>query len=261
MVVLKIAFKYVKTFMRSFILIPMLVGLPIFQIFIMRRVSGSLAEQTAAVPSSGAVDLILLSSPQNVSFVSLIAASTLVQFLLITGTVAASMFISEREENTLMRVLAAPVGKWSVILGNLLGQCLVILLVAAAIMLISGVFFGIEWGNSYFNLLVVTLLILFVSTSLGFALSGVFKKANLATGVMTFIILIMTFLSGGFTLDDSFDKASYFTINKWAFTAYNGLQEGKSLGDIKGNLTVMALLGTVLLVSAILLYRRENIYE
>jgi ABC-type transport system involved in multi-copper enzyme maturation permease subunit len=261
MAVWTIAWKNITSILRNWILLPLVVGMPVFQIFIMTSLLNNAAGGKNTDWISSTVDIVILGKIDSTDMHSLFASGTLVQFLMIAGIIAASMVVSERQENTLLRIFAAPVRKWEIILGNLIGQSFFILVVAAAIILFSQFFLGIHWGNSFANMIVVTLSIIYVAVSMGFLFSGLFRNSKVASGAMSFVIIMMSFLSGSLTGGGQFPIIEDFTINKWAFEAYMLIMQGGTLADALPNLAVLAVVGTVLCIAAGLLYRRENIYE
>lgn len=259
MTLLSIAVKNIRKILGNPVLLLLMIGMPIFQVFIMKTVTGSTG---LAVSSKEAfTQVVLLGQSSGLSIDRLFAASTLVQYLLIAGIIASSMIIAEKQDHTLMRVLSAPVNRVQVVGGYLLGQSIILMIVAASIIGITSILFDIQWGRVWWEVLVLTAVIIFVTVSMGFVFSGIFRNVKLATGVMSFIIIIMTFMSGGFTFDDKFDSIGRFTINKWAFDAYSMLMDGKGLSAITQNLLVLCILGTLFSLAAVFLYGRENIYE
>lgn len=257
MAVLHIAFKRIKDMLFNPIMLMVLVGLPLFQMFIMKTILGD--TDTAGNAAESFVDITFVGL--DISLVNLNAASTLVQFLLITGMIGASMFIQEREKNILVRVFSLPVSKNGIILGNAAGQVVVTSCIGAVVIALSKVALGVEWGNSWFSVLVLTVAVIYVSTALGFAFSGFFKSFKVANGAMVFFVMLMTFMSGGFSFDGQFETIGKLTINKWAFNAYARLMDGQSLGSIAPNILILMAMGTGLLILAFVVYGRENLYE
>lgn len=260
MAVWTIAFKNLKGLLFNKVLMLLVIGMPVFQIFIMTSLLKNTGyEGTDWLGST--FDVVILGKVDNTDVKSLFASGTLVQFLLIAGIIAASMVVTERQENTLLRIFAAPLRKWEIIAGNLAGQALYIMAVSAAIMLITHYFLGIHWGDSIVGIAAVTLSIVFVALSMGLMFSGMFRNAKVASGAMSFVIILMSFLSGSLTGGGQFQGIEDFTINKWAFEAYMLIMQGKSLVEAMTHLGVLAGIGTVMCFAAALLYRRENIYE
>jgi len=261
MPVIAIAVRNIKTVLFNKLLVLLIVIMPVLQMFIMSTVIESAEVPQNGTVASGFTEIILLGQTGGASLIRFFAASTLVQFLMMTGIIAAAMVIGEKEKHTLARVFSTPLKKRQIIAGNLLGHLVTTLTVALAVLVLAKLLLGIDWGNSLIDILVVTVFVVCTITALGFVFSGLFRNMKLAVGVMSFTIMAMTFLSGGFTSGDQFSVTSRFTLNKWAFDAYIGLMEGKNLWDIKFNLAVLAVISIVLGIAACILYRRENVYE
>jgi ABC-type multidrug transport system permease subunit len=262
MVILRIAVKTAKMVLGNGVMLLLLVALPVFQILVMQTILGNAtpSASTSGV-ASGFVDVIALEEYKSLPMVNYFASSTLVQFLLIAGVIAASAMISEKEDKTMMRVYTTPARKVEILAGSLLGQLMVIALVAVLVIAIYFFVFDISWGDSWPGVLIVTVFVLFVTSAVGFMVSGLFSKVGIGTGAMSFVIIAMSFLSDGFTLGGQFEATSRFTINKWAFEAYNKLMEGQPLASVVPNLAILGTVGCVLMIVAVLLYRRENAYE
>jgi ABC-type multidrug transport system permease subunit len=207
------------------------------------------------------IKVIVLGNTVNLPMIQLFTASTMVQFLLISGIIAAVMIVTQREDKTLMRVFSCPVSHGSIILGNLLGLSTVILIVAMIFIAITSMLLGISWGGSWLNIVIVTVFVIYAAASMGFLFSAIFRNVKLAGPIMSFVVMTMTFFSDSFTFSGQMDATARFTLNKWAYSAYNGLMEGRNLDAVYNNLLILGLSGTALLIIAILLYRRERIYE
>lgn len=254
-----IAYKNIKDMFRDIFLLGFLIIIPLFLIGIISNMSKG--GQVLQSNSNSLVELVILSPSKGNVFVESFATTTLVQFTLMGSMIAGSMLVGEREKNTLLRMFAAPIKKSHMLSGILIGHSIVVLLLSGSIIIGSKLFFGVSFGNSPLNVFIVTLLGVYVATSLAFILSGIFKSSKVAGIVSSFIVIFMTFASGGFSEGDKFETISKFTINKWISEAYLKLMEGGNLLSIKTNLIVLAIMGTVFMVIATNIYRRENIYE
>lgn len=258
--ILKIALKNLRLMLQNVVIFPLLVGMPVFQILLIKEVM----DQSIPVGSpfdSKIMEVVFLQQRMETSMAQNFAASLLVMFILIAGVMASTFLIDEKEQKTMLRVFSTPVRRIEYIIGNLLGHSIFVMGIALTIILITKYVIKIEWGSSWAMIVLVTILVMFVAISLGYCFAGIFNKSKLANGVMSFIIVAMTFLSGGLSFNGSFRGFSSFTINKWGFEAYIALMRGEAFGDIVSNLWVLFILGCSFTIISALLYRRENIYE
>src|SRR5688572_5223852 len=123
---------------------------------------------------------------------------TLVLILLFTAIFATISIIEDRREGFLQSVLVAPVPRWSMVLGKILGGTL-IALVGAAVFLLLGFTLDIPLG---FLSTVATLGHLFIVglalTSLGFAIAWRMDSTQGFHAIMSVFLLPMWLLSGAF---------------------------------------------------------------
>ena len=256
-----IANKNVRLMLKNVFLLPLLAGMPLFQMFIMSLAFKNLGAAPANVPSKF-IEVSILSSFTDVSQNLFYAPSTLVMFILISSIVAASMLIDEREDNTLLRTLTAPVTKAEVIGGNLLGCLWIIVVVSVLILASSSLLLGINWGQSYISLALAVLCTAYAGLAFAFLCTGLFKDSKVAGGAMSFAVVVMSFLSGGLTgSSGQFDYIGLFTINRWGNKAFEKLMEGQPLSSLSTELLVLFAAGTALFAVSAVLHGRESIYE
>lgn len=252
-----IAIKNFKSIGKNIFLLMFLLITPLLMIYLIKMMENNVS----VVDSNGYVEMVILSVGGNGYLTQTFTAGLLVQFLLIAGIMAAAMVVEEREQNTLIRIMAAPVSKLKVLVGIFIGHALTTLTVSAALIGLTYSIFDITWGSSWFNLFIVTLFAVYVAASMAFCVSGLFKSPKVTGAVMSAVIIAMTFMSGYFIQGPQFDTLSKFTINKWITDAYIQLMKGNGLREIVGEISILGVMGTVFMLFAVKLYRRENIYE
>lgn len=241
-------------------MLPIIIGVPIFQIFIMSKIFTEI-ESNVAFNTESVVELVFLGTGKPTSMVQEFAVAILVMYVLISGIIAATTIISEKEEHTLMRIFTAPIKKSQFIIGSLIGQATLLFFNSFTIIYISYLLFNVDWGTSLGGLAFATSLLGFVSLSMAFVAGGLFKNSKIASGVLSFVIVVMTFISGGLTQNGGFGLASKFTINWWGFDLYMKVIEGNPLANSSFSIIVLTTVGVILTLLAIFIYGRENIYE
>lgn len=257
-VIWNIAYKNMKSFFTN---VFFMIFLTSFPLTIMALFSNAFNTSNIMNSSEQFVKVTLLTT--NLDYTNnLFAGNIFVMFLLITSVMAAGLIINEKEEKTLMRMATLPISKRQLILGLILGLVIEITLLSVGIQIISHYLFGIYWGSNIGEIFIITILSVIVVSSLGIFMSAIFKNGKTAGGIMSGVVIIMTFLSGSMTNGiPIFKNSDYFTLNKWISACFKGLMLGKSLNDILINILVLILVTTLFLVTAIFLFRKEEMYE
>ncbi len=261
MILWHIAVKNFKTISKNYLLLTLLILMPLMQIAMINIISDNTEAQALTEINGQYVELIILPSTNGVDMVQAFSTGTLVQFLLLTSMIAGATIVGEREDKTMIRLYAAPISKLKILTGILLGHSVTILMVSAVIMIVSHWIFHVHWGASLISLAVVTLSAVYVAAAISFTIVGIFRSAKIAGGVMSIVVIAMTFMGGGLIPAENLGKIPNFTINKWINEAYLKLAQGGSLEDIGENLIVMVVMGTLLMLVASLLCRGESAYE
>jgi ABC-type multidrug transport system permease subunit len=261
MIVIKIAVNYIKRIMSNFIIVPLLILGPLSMLGLMNSGTSDISKKIADTVLEKYTQFIFLDQIKNLAMDRLIAASALAYFMMLAGVVLVGMNVSDRQNNTLMRIYTTPVRKRWIILGTFIGQYIISFIIAIAYMILANVIFKINWGSSYINIIVLTLFLVFASVSFGFFVSGLFKRSKAAIVITIFYCFISGFLSDGFTLSGQFNGPARFTINKWAYDAFAVIMQGNNLDSISKNLMVLGITGVTLFIAGCSFYGREKFYE
>lgn len=253
-----IASKNVKLFFKNVVLLPMLIGIPLFQIYMMNSMLST--EPVLGEFVEGFVKLTILQGTSNGgSFIDFFAASTLVQFVFIAAVVLNANLVTERQENTYTRMLASPLKKWRIIAGNLIGNTLVCIIVAAFIIITTYLLFNMSWGESIPKLILITILTALASTSVSYFIASFFKDAKVAGGAMSMIMILMTFLSGGFSGEGTLQTIRLFTYNKWAVDGYLAVLRSQEAGVFLPNLVALITILIVTFTASTIIYERRDL--
>jgi len=124
---------------------------------------------------------------------------TLVMILLFTAIFATISIIEDRREGFLQTVLVAPVARWAMVLGKILGGSLIALVQALAFLALGWLTLGISMSVG--GLFAVTLLMLIIAlalTSLGFVIAWRMDSTQGFHAIMSVFLLPMWLLSGSF---------------------------------------------------------------
>ncbi len=257
---LTIAKKNLKLLFGNVLFIIFLIVMPILMLYFMKMTINNIDPIDNSI-GTGFVEMVFLESGTGDSLIQMLYSGILVQFLLLASVIAGAMVVGEREDNTLMRMFAAPISKLKILVGILIAHLVFVLLVTFAIIAGTHLLLDIYWGSSLGSIMIVALFAAYVGTSLAFIVSGIFKTSKTAGAVMSIVVVAMTFLSGGFVQGQQLDTISKFTVNRWIAEAFVKLMSGGVFEDILINISILAVMGTVFLLIALIIYRKENIYE
>jgi ABC-2 type transport system permease protein len=123
---------------------------------------------------------------------------TLVLILLFTAIFATISIIEDRREGFLQSVLVAPLPRWSMVLGKILGGTLVAI-VAAAVFLALGFTLGIPLGVVSIVAVLAHLFVVGLAlTALGFSIAWRMDSVQGFHAIMSVFLLPMWLLSGAF---------------------------------------------------------------
>ncbi|MNI30446.1 ABC-2 family transporter protein [compost metagenome] len=228
----------------------------------MGLVNSSAAGNTT--PEQSVVKIGKLSS-SNSDFTSnqYYAASMLIMFLLYSGMTGAISLMKEKERHTLARLNAMPIREEHIIIGKMSGNGFIAMLQSILIITVTSWLYDVDWGQSYVALSIVCLLLILASMSLaviGMMFSGSSKSVS---SFFQTIILVMTFLSGGFSpLPEGFlHTLGQFTINHWALQSFLRMMLHSDVSTIINKITILGAIGVGLLIISLAAFRKVGYHE
>ncbi|WP_157949999.1 ABC transporter permease [Vallitalea okinawensis] len=198
---------------------------------------------------------------QPINSFQFFAASMLVFFLLTSSMGIGCSLVDDRKNKTYKRIFSFQVKKSEYLLGKIIGNSFIAILQAISIILVTYFVFDVAWGQQYFGITILVLLIIFIASAIGILFSNLVRSSGALTTVLIIIFWFMAFVSGGFTGSPILESASKFTINHWAFNAFTSLMIGGELKDITGSLMVLICLALVLWTLGLVSYNRRASYE
>ena len=134
----------------------------------------------------------------NTTYSQYFFPGTVVLILLFTAIFATISIIEDRREGFLQSVLVAPIPRWSMVLGKLLGGTL-IALAQALVFLALGFTVGIKFTLLSFAVIVVYLFLLALAlTGLGFVIAWRMDSTQGFHAIMSVFLMPMWLLSGAF---------------------------------------------------------------
>ncbi|WP_339288325.1 ABC transporter permease [Paenibacillus sp. FSL E2-0201] len=186
------------------------------------------------------------------------AVSMMLMFLLYSGLTVCTSLFNEKENHTLFRINSMPVKGSELFIGKMLGVGVVSIVQCAAIIILTNVLFGVNWGNRPGLLLLFCLLMIVASMTLSIVISMFSKTGASARNIVTLLTVSMTFISGGMApLSESWmNSVGAFTINHWAMQAILKMMLHADVSQIMPNLGVLSLICLVLFSAAAISYRK-----
>ncbi|MBX9584666.1 MAG: ABC transporter permease [Gemmataceae bacterium] len=137
------------------------------------------------------------------------------------------LFTAERRHGTLVRLRAAPLARWQVLVGKLL-PCLLVSLAQGFLLMLAGrLLFGISWGPRPWLLVPVVACTSAAAVGLAMLVAAVAKTETQVAVYGTLLVLVLGGVSGSLMprelMPESMKRASLVTPHAWALDAYSQL--------------------------------------
>lgn len=187
-----------------------------------------------------------------------------VLFVFLTAQATARSIYDERRTGSFRRLLAAPLGKATLLVGKML-PTLLISIVQIAVIFATGIFIfplldldQLQLGGSPLALVLLVFVVSLCSTGLGVLIAALARTESQIGGLSATILWVMAFIGGSimplFLVNEFMASIGRLTPHGWANVAfYDLLVRGRDLVDISGAL--LALLGFTALFFAIGVWR------
>ncbi|RPK25797.1 ABC transporter permease [Paenibacillus xylanexedens] len=188
------------------------------------------------------------------------AASMLAMFMLYSGMTTSTSLFGERDNRTLIRLQAAPIGNGVIFAGKIAGNSLLAFLQATTIILMTYWLYGVDWGTHPWYIVLTCVCITLASMTLGVIVALVCKSTASASATLQGIIVAMTFISGGFMPIplDFVQRLSQFTVNHWALQSFLRMMLDAPVAEIVYNILMLGVVCAVLLLISGMIYRKAG---
>lgn len=186
------------------------------------------------------------------------AVSMLIMFLLYAGGTASGSLYSEKDNHTLYRLQSLPISHIQILTGKMIGSSIVAMIQTLVIIAVSSSLYGTDWGQHPLLLAVTCLLLILASMTIAVIASLLAKSSSDANNIMQFLIIAMTFFSGGFLpFPNGFiHKIGELTVSHWGMQSILQIMLRGSISDVMSSLGVLACLCTALLAVTTIVYRK-----
>jgi ABC-2 type transport system permease protein len=188
------------------------------------------------------------------------ALTQVVLFMFLSALTASAALVEDRQLGMARRKTAAPISTTQLVMGETLGRFWITMFQALLIVAITGVAFGVGWGNP---LITGTVLVLFglIATGFGVLLGSALDSPEAANGVGIMSGLVLAALGGAMApveiFPDAMQTIARFTPHFWAI---EGLQSSLTSGDAGSLARPLGILTTIaacVLAVSTWLYRRR----
>jgi ABC-2 type transport system permease protein len=173
-----------------------------------------------------------------------------VLFIFLTAQITARSIYDEKKTGTLRRLMASPLGKWSMLTGKLIPNFVVVLL-QVVFLFAAGMFVlplmgldALRLGNDIPALVLLVLSIALCCTTLGILIAAIAKTEAQIGGIAALVLWVLAFLGGSFIplflINESMATIGQLTPHYWAVTGfYDLLTRGQGLAAILDSIVVL----------------------
>ncbi len=194
----------------------------------------------------------------------LFPAFTVMFIFFIVGT-ASSSLLSEREAGTLRRLLAAPMPRWTIIVGKMLAYGLLACLQVVILFTVGYVIFDIKLGQSPTALVTITIAVAFVAVALGMMVAALAKSSKQADNLGMILAFVLAGIGGAFPTWPPMFRAEGFMSILSKFTPhahalegyYSVMAENASFVQILPQIGFLLAMGVVFTLIAVWRFRFE----
>ncbi|MHA7965865.1 ABC transporter permease [Paenibacillus sp. CAU 1782] len=214
----------------------------------------------AAVRSGHIVETSLTSSLGQFRAVEYYTAAMMVMFLMYSGMMAGVGILKEKASNTLSRINAMPVSGLNFLLAKI-GSTLVITAIQVMVVLaVSRIFYDVTFGGQWHQVALLCLLMSLFSIALSILLALMMRSAKSMQTIFHCIIVLMTFLSGGFIagVGGIITDIAKFTPAYWAKDGMLELVLQGSYAGIGTHYSLLAVMALILIAAMAVIYKKEG---
>ena len=173
-----------------------------------------------------------------------------VLFIFLTAQITARSIYDEKKTGTFRRLLAAPLGKWRMLIGKLIPN-FVVVVAQVVVMFAAGMFLlpligldALRLGKDPVALVLLVLSIALCCTTLGILIASVARTEAQIGGIAGLVLWVLAFLGGSFIplflVNESMATIGQLTPHFWAVTGfYDLLTRGQGLAAILDSILVL----------------------
>ena len=189
-----------------------------------------------------------------------------IQFLLFALSASATSLFRERDAGIFQRLLASPVTRTQILWSKFLYGVSIGMIQLLVLFFAGRVLFGIEIEKHFGLLVLVCAFAAAACTSFGMLLAAIAPNAEAASGMATFLIMMMSALGGAWfpisLMPQFIQQFSKLTLVYWSMEGFIAvLWAGQSFGQLLPLLGILGGITAVVMTIAIYRFNRGKIFE
>jgi ABC-type multidrug transport system permease subunit len=177
-------------------------------------------------------------------------AALIAVFMMFAGMPGVKMMVTERSEGITLRLAAAPVGMWKVVLSKLMVSVMLIMVQFGIIILLTSKIFNNYWGAPIKDVLLLFGGIVLAVSAWSVFIASLSKSPAAADIIGNLGILLMAVIGGSIyplsSMPAFVREISMLTISRWAMDGFMVLFSGNSLAHTGTHALVLAVMGFVM---------------
>jgi ABC-2 type transport system permease protein len=183
--------------------------------------------------------------------------------MMVTTMITIILFVNERRNGTLHRLLVSPASESEIVIGYALAFAVIGVLQSIVVLVAAILFFGITIVGNIFLALLVILLLAFGHQGLGILLSAGAKNELQAIQFIPLILFPSILLAGLFwpieSIPSYLQPLSYVIPLRYGIDAERSIMlRGWGIGEIWFDITILVLFAVLTLSASVLLLKRKN---
>lgn len=191
-------------------------------------------------------------------------AITMTTLIILYGSYyGAGAVLGEYGRRTQQRTLSAPVKKYEIFIGTLLGSVVVIMCQIFLVYLTSKYALKANWGNDVLSVMAVLAAQVVFAVSFGIGLAFIVSEDNAVSGIISFAVPVMSFLAGAYfpinTDNKIFAFFAYLFPIKWSNKSLFQIIYSNDYSMFGKAVAYNLGAAAIFLVISMILFRRENV--
>ncbi len=186
-------------------------------------------------------------------------------FLMFALNGSASAFFDEKKTGIFQRLLAAPVSRAQLLWSRFIFGVLLGLVQLTTLFLAGRVMYGIDVFGNFGNLVVICIAAAAACTAFGMLIVAVTPTAAAASGLATFLIMVMSACGGAWfpisLMPPFMQEAGKFTLVYWAMEGFSQvLWAGNSFVQILPTVGILLAIAAGVMALALWRFKRGNLF-
>lgn len=224
---------------------------------------GALNEINNNTSYEGLVTNISLNNKAKPEAMDYYAVTMLTLIILYSSMTGMYSIAGERIAKTQDRLFCAPVSKYKILMGKILGTIIYSALQIVLIIAFSKFVFHAYWGDHLGTVFIIALAESVMTVSLGAGLSFIIKDTGVLSGLLSMFSSILAFLGGGYFPLDGMGKTMQLVTNispvKWINQAMFQVIYSNDFSSVGIAIGISLLISAIFIAISSLGYRKEAV--